>query len=168
MNRLHKQIIALLFILIAAVPLFFSMKFIVQEGLLHQAVEKKMKLVKLQTITIAKKDIVWVKAGKEILLENKFFDVKHYHTIDGMVALTGYFDTEEDELISSYKKQTEKNNRNNPFNNSVVKFLFSTDYTCYKELLLEKNWHLVSTAWPVFEEKLLQHTKQPLIQPPNI
>lgn len=168
MNRLHKQIIALLFLLIAAVPLFFSMKFIVQEGLLHQAVEKKMKSVELQTITIAKKDIVWIKAGKEILLDDKFFDVKQFHIKDEMVTLTGYFDTEEDELVSSYKKQTEKNNRNNPFNNSVVKFLFSTDYTSYKELLLEKHWQLVSAAWPVFEEKLLQHTKQPLIQPPNI
>lgn len=168
MKHLHKQIIALLLLLVAAVPLFFSLKFVVQEELIQQSVEEKMKLKTLQTITVAKAEIVWVKAGKEILLDEKFFDVKQFQIKDGMVTLTGYFDTEEDDLVSSYKKQTEKNNQDNPFNNSVIKFLFSTDYTSYKELLLEKHWQLVSIAWPLFEEKLSLHTKQPLIQPPNI
>jgi len=155
MYKLHKQIIAFIFLLIVTVPLLFSIKFIIKESLLHKAVEEKMKSVHLQTIHIAKKDLVWIRAGKEILVNDKFFDVKKYHTKEGMVILTGYFDEEETMIISIHKKNTEKDNQDNPISKSAFKFLFSTDLKSHIEIIHERNWKLIAKHWFVFDERLL-------------
>lgn len=168
MYRLHKQIIAFLFLLIVAVPLFVSLKFILEESLIQQAVEEKMNTVELQSVTVSKADIVWIRAGKEILVGNKIFDVKDFKTKDGVVTLTGYFDTEETALLSAYKNYTEKNNQDNPLSKSAFKFLFSTDYYSHKEIIPERNWQLVSATWPVFDEKLPLFPDLSFTQPPKL
>lgn len=168
MYRLHKQITAFLFLLIVAVPLFVSLKFIVEESLIKQAVEEKMNTFALQSITISKTDIVWIKAGKEILVDDKYFDVKNYQTENGVVTLTGYFDREETDLFSAFKNYTEKNNQDNPLSKSAFKFLFSTDYNSHKEIIPERNWQLVSDTWLSFDERLPQFPALAFTQPPQL
>lgn len=168
MYLLHKQIIAFLFLLIVAVPLFVSLKFIVEESLIQQAVEEKMNTVVLQSVTVSKADIIWIRAGKEILVDDKIFDVKDYETKDEVVTLTGYFDREETALLSAYKNYTEKNNQDNPLSKSTFKFLFSTDYHSHKEIIAERNWQLVLATWPVFDERLPLFPDLTFTQPPKL
>jgi len=52
----------------------------------------------LQTLRLNTKEVKWIKNNKEILVDGKYFDVKHAEIEGSMTVFAGFFDTEEDEL----------------------------------------------------------------------
>ncbi len=167
MHGVRKKFIAFTFLLIVAVPLFLSLKFIVEEHLIQQQVEEKMNALTLQSITITKADIIWIRAEKEVLVDDKIFDVNDYKIEDGLVTLTGYFDTEETALVNEFKDYTEKDNDDNPLTKSAFKFLFSTAYNSHSVIIAERNWHLISHSYNHFEEMLPTVAGSSFTQPPK-
>ena len=167
MHGVRKKIIAFTFLLIVAVPLFLSLKFIIEEHLIQQEVEEKMNTVTLQSITIAKADIIWIRAEKEVFFDDKIFDVKKFETKDGIVTLSGYFDTEETILLNEFQDYTEKNSEDNPLSKSAFKFLFSTEYNSHSLIIAERNWHLISHSYYSFDEQLPTPPGSNFIQPPK-
>lgn len=73
-----KKITALLFALIGFAPLLF----IIFAGIKQQKIRRNMELGlenrMLQTITLARQDVYWVKEGKEVLINGRMFDVKNF------------------------------------------------------------------------------------------
>jgi hypothetical protein len=168
MPDVQNRMIAFLFLLIVAVPLLLSAKFILEENLIQQEVEEKMSTAVLQSINIAKADIVWVRNGKEILVGDKYFDVRHFEMNGEMVTLSGYFDSEETELVSAFKKYTDDNNRDNPLSKSAFNFLFPAVYNSFTQIFYGSNWHSISNNYYSFSEMLPAAPSLSFILPPKI
>jgi hypothetical protein len=168
MGHLQKKIVAFVFLLIMAVPVFISVNFILQENMIQEEVDEKMNTVTLQSITVAKVDIVWLRAGKEILLGDRLFDVKNVETKNDSLILTGYFDTEETELLAGFKKYTESNNNDSPLSKSIFKFLFSPVFNHHYELVYEAGWLAVSNQYHLFSETLPPPPSLSFTHPPQL
>ena len=65
----------------------------------------------LHTVVLQSDKIQWIRAGEEIELNDRMFDIKdiNYHS-DGTVTITGLFDEEETALIKQLKKDQDWNN----------------------------------------------------------
>jgi hypothetical protein len=167
MGPLQRKIVACMFLLMMAVPVFLSLKFILEESLILLEVDEKMETETLHSISIAKADVIWIRAGKEVLVNDEFFDVKRTELRNDSLILTGYFDTEETELLGSFKKYTERNN-NGPFGKSLFKFLFSPFFHSRDEIIHETGWLSVSNQYPLFSETLPASPCLPFIHPPQV
>jgi hypothetical protein len=168
MYRLQTKLIAFTFLLIVSVPVFLSVKFILKEILIEQEVEEKMKSEVLQTVRIAKTAINWVKPGKEILLDNKLFDVKYFESTNDIVTLTGFFDNEETELMSELNKYAEGNDKENPFSELAFKFQFSPLYNSHAEMSCATTWHCVSNQYHSFVSTLPVAPSSSFTHPPKL
>ena len=74
--------------------------------------EKSMKIEKLHRSVLPLQDVIWVKAGKEILLEGRMFDIEKYSISGSEMTVYGLFDKKENKLNShfyGYKKHTAGN-----------------------------------------------------------
>jgi len=167
MRPLQKRIIALLCLLIVAIPVLLSLKFIVQESMIMQEVDEKLNTEALQSVTVAKKDIIWVKADREILLGDELFDIKYNESKNDSIIFTGFFDSKETELLAGFKKYTESNNNDNPLSDFTFKFLFSPVFNNYHTIVYETGWVNVSSHYPLFTETLPAAPSRTFIQPPR-
>ncbi len=74
---------------------------------MKEELESKM----LHSITLNSNAIHWVKKGKEIVVDGRYFDVKSIvYTINGTAIVTGLFDEEETALVQELQKNQKKNN----------------------------------------------------------
>ncbi|MGB4842990.1 MAG: hypothetical protein WBP16_00850 [Ferruginibacter sp.] len=168
MLQLRNKIIAFAFLLIVAVPVFLSLKFILEQSLIQQEVEEKMEKEALISVSIPAAELVWVKKGKEILLDGKFFDVKSMTAENGQITLIGYFDEKETELVEKYKNTTDKNSSNNPLSQLALKFLLTPVFNSHSETAYEAGWKTVSTLYYSFDTILPESPSLALIQPPQL
>ena len=168
MGALQKKIVAFMFLLIVAIPLCLSIKFILEESLILMEVDEKMETVALQTIAVAKTDIVWMKKDKEIRVGDQLFDIKHTATRNDTLILTGYFDTEETVLLSEFKRYTDSNNNDNPLSKSAFKFLFSPVFNSHYEIVYGAGWLAVSNQYRSFSEMLPAPPCHAIVHPPQL
>lgn len=168
MHRFRAKIIAFTFILIMSVPVLLSLTFVLRQIVIQQEVEKKMKSGVLQTISISKAGINWVKPGKEILLDNRLFDVKHFESGNEMVTLTGFFDDEETELITDLKKYADSTHQKSPLGETVFKFHFPTLYNSYADIHCITSWQFISNQYHSFSSRLPLAPSLNFTRPPKL
>jgi len=168
MYSLTKKIIAFVFLLTVSVPVCLSVKFILEQALIEEEADEKMNTVVLQKVSIAKADIVWIKAGKEILLDGKLFDIKYTESNNDIVTFTGFFDTEETEVVEKFKKYTEANDRKNPLSKMAFKFLFCPMYMSPVEVVYGSAWHNIKNQYYSFDEMLPPAPGYTFIHPPQL
>lgn len=74
-----------------------------------------MEQAELHTIILANNEIQWAKAGKEIWVDGKMFDIKSIEHKNGITIFKGLFDEEEtllkDNLRSNWEKNQAKQNQ---------------------------------------------------------
>lgn len=168
MYSLTKKIIAFVFILIMSIPVCLSVNFILEQALIEEESEEKMNSVVLQKVSIAKADIVWVKRGKEILVNDQLFDIKYAESKNDIITFTGYFDNEETEVVKKFKTYTETNNRDNPLSKMAFKFLFSPVYCNHAEIVFAPNWQQLKNQYHSFDEMLPPIPGSAFIHPPQL
>lgn len=167
MHSLQKKTVAFLCLLIVAVPVLLSLKFILEQRIIMQEAEEKLHTEVLQSITVAKVDIVWVKVGKEILLGDELFDIKYTESKADSLIFTGFFDTQETALLAGFKKYTESNNSDNPLSDFTFKCIFSPVFNNYHKIVYETEWVTISNPYALFSEILPVAPCQQFIQPPR-
>ncbi len=112
-------------LLLVAAPFIFFVFFFVQRKVVQHRMIEKLEQASLQTISINKVDIVWVKENKEALINGKLFDVKSYSISNNKIILSGLFDEDEDELRKDYANIFYSNkNESIPANEFVLKCMF--------------------------------------------
>ena len=73
--------------------------------------KRQLEINMLHTITLAKKDVHWLKDGKEILINGRMFDVKSFLPAnDGKIIFSGLFDDDETELVNKVKENQQNDN----------------------------------------------------------
>ena len=68
----------------------------------------------LHTVTLAEKNVQWIKERKEILINGRMFDIKRSeHKDNGKIIFTGLYDDDETLLVNQAKKnqQNDSNTR---------------------------------------------------------
>lgn len=104
----RKKISAAVLILLLAIPLLYSVVFTVQQKLWQISSRLKFDTEIVQTLSLSKADIHWVKKNKEALIDGKYFDVKSHRISGNRILLTGYFDHKEDKLVRIFQKIFQK------------------------------------------------------------
>lgn len=85
--------------------------------------KEKMESEQLHTIVLADKEIQWAKAGKEIWIDGKMFDIKSVESKDGITTFKGLFDNEETLLKKNLEENWKKTKTNQ---NQLFTQLFQT------------------------------------------
>lgn len=84
-----------------------------QQAIRHSMKERLEKQL-LQTIVVGENDIHWIKAEKEIWLNNRMFDIKSFCHKNGQYLVTGLYDDVETLLVKQVQKnQQQENNSSN-------------------------------------------------------
>lgn len=89
-------------LMLIAAPFIFFICFFVQQKVMQHRMLEKLEQASLQTISINKADIIWVKENREALIEGKLFDVKSFSINSNTIILTGLYDKDEDTLKKDY------------------------------------------------------------------
>jgi hypothetical protein len=168
MYRGKKMITAFALLLLLTIPLCLSVVFIVKQKVLQLNIQARFGKELIQTITVQKKNLTWVKKGKEIIVEGKYFDVMYYKTAGDQVVLTGFYDNKEDNLVKEIKKLIrQKKATNSSANQLAINFLFP--FICFSqtESTYNSTWHFISSQYHSFDEPLPAAPVATLIHPPK-
>ena len=164
-----KIITALGLILLLTIPICLSVVFIVKQKVLQTNIQSRFGKELIQTITVTKKNIVWVKKEKEIIIEGKYFDVMYYNISGDDVVLTGFYDNKEDKLVKEIKKLIrQKKATNSSANQLAINFLFSILYFSQTEITYNSTWHSISNQYHLFDERLAAAPIAALLHPPQL
>ncbi len=148
-----KKILAFVMLTLIAAPFIFFVCFLLQQKVQQHHMLEKLENASLQSISINKADIIWVKENKEVLIEGKLFDIKSYAILNDKIILTGLFDKDEDAIKKNYADKLQSNkNESLPTNELILKCMFCCaindfdveDGTCTFNNLLLKNYFLLS------------------------
>jgi hypothetical protein len=168
MYPFKKILTPFLFLLLLGIPVIFSMTLLIKQQIIHYQIDERMHEEILQTITLSSKTIIWIKPGKEVLVNGKLFDVKTIKTQGAGITLTGYFDDKEDILVDQIVKLTgHKNQSGSPVNQPVIKFLFFPVFVSPQKLKFETaNWETVSKQYGYINEIISIAPKISVFHPP--
>lgn len=168
MNPGQKIITALALMLLLAIPICLSVLFLVKQKVLQSTIQARFGKELIQTITISKKNLTWVKKEKEIIVEGKYFDVMNYTTSGDDVVLTGFYDNKEDKLVKEIKKLIrQKKATNSSANQLVINFLSPIIYFNQTEITYNPTWQFISSQYHLFDERLTAAPIAVLLHPPN-
>jgi hypothetical protein len=164
-----KRITALALILLLTIPLCLSVVFIVKQKVLQLNIQARFGKELIQTITVQKKNLTWVKKGKEIIVEGKYFDVMNYTTSGDVVVLTGFYDNKEDNLVKEIKKLIrQKKATNSSASQLAIIFLSPIINFSQTEITCNSTWHFISSQYHSFDEMLPPEPSLSFTQPPKL
>ena len=138
-----------------------------QHQIRHRMMER-LEQEMLHTITLAEKDIQWVKEGKEILISGRMFDIKNIqYNADKTIMFTGLFDDDETALVKAVR--TSQENDNNNTGKLLVKLLqltTSTPNNLFTDIILPPLF--INNFYPVLEQRLPAEYFGILSPPPRV
>lgn len=119
---LRTKILSVLFLLIFAVPMLCTVAYLAAVKINTHEMQEKLEKSSLQKVSVNPNELVWVKKGKEVLINGKLFDVKSAEIINGKTQLTGLFDTTEDEIVKKISAlESSKNDASSPVYSMLIK-----------------------------------------------
>ena len=126
----QKKTTAGILALLVALPLLFSVFFLVKQNTIRVAAKDQLNTTSLQTVTIPLSELHWLNNEKELLITGKLFDVKSYTITNNTVTLTGLYDNKEDELVGQLTTLVDhKNGSESAISNIIFKYLFFPVFT---------------------------------------
>jgi hypothetical protein len=111
-----KKSTGIFFLLPGCTPWLLILVFCIkQQSIRHEMKEKLEQAIPLHSVTIADKEVVWVKKGKEIRVNGKMFDIKTAKSGNGFTTFTGLYDEDETllkkQLAESWQKKSSGENK---------------------------------------------------------
>jgi hypothetical protein len=105
MTVLPKKLLTVALLLIVAVPVFFSVAFVIKQKLIQHQMQERLEQASLQNISVPLSELNWVKKDREALINGQLFDVKSFSISGNTITLKGLFDDGEDYLIAKLKNE---------------------------------------------------------------
>ena len=166
-KRSYKKIVAGWLFLLAGIPLFFTMLFLVKQLLIQHQMFEKMEQGYVSTYRFSTGDLHWIKEGKELLIKGKLFDVKACTTASDSTSVTGLFDEEEELLKTTFLQIANSTNEQpTPLQLLLLKSFFSPAFTISSNQILNLQYILISDRiLPVGKETIVS-IYYPIITPP--
>ena len=99
-----RHIVALIFILIIALPCISMMSLMIKQQWHSAHSEERMEEEELVKIQVPSEDLVWQEEGREVTIKGKFFDLASWKLENGIYHLTGVFDDDETEMAEQQEE----------------------------------------------------------------
>jgi hypothetical protein len=150
---------------LAALPFLSAFLFQLRETSIKQHMRKELKEKTLQTVVVCENDFHWLEPGREILVQNRAFDVSSYKYENGNYIFTGLFDDEETILLSQLqKKQEEENTAGNKALVQLLDLFPASQESVDTELLLLT---AILKQYPNFDSRLSSKYESIITPPPK-
>lgn len=104
---------AVLALLAILVPVWYALDFVAERAMHRMEMYESMESAQLQTIVLDSASIVWKKEGRELLVNNEYFDVASIRYEHGKATISGVFDERETDMHEAFAKAQQQNNDNN-------------------------------------------------------
>jgi hypothetical protein len=165
-----KKILAFALLLIVAAPIFFFVGFLAKEKAIQHEMKEKLENSLLQTITVNKQDFRWVKKNREIIIEGRLFDVKHYRINKNEVTFTGLYDEAESRLKKDIAALVNEEERiPGLLEQLLFEFIFSGAIKKSSTTLhLAFDTNKMKATYYSYSEAAVMQTIQVVTPPPNI
>lgn len=155
-------------VLLLAIPLLFSIGFLLKQRFVQMDMQEKLENSSLQTITIPIDQLVWVIPDKEIMIDGKLFDIHSMDRAGKSLIFTGLFDKDEDrikqQLMTILSKQ---DNDNKTRENSLLLLLFSTFYSNEEVVPLPHYQDKTDRKFLSYSERIPSPPFNSLLRPPR-
>lgn len=156
-------------LLLVAVPLFFSISFIIKQKTIQADMKQQLKTALLQTVVVPARDVKWIKKGKEILVNGQMFDVKTSVKSGENIVFTGLYDKDEQKLHKNLKGfMHSKNKQSAPLNELLAKFFSTTVTITAINYNTAADWKRIVSKYYYHPEKIPFAYGISIYQPPRI
>lgn len=109
MKKIIRPLASLLFAILGFTPVLLVLLFSLRQHTIRYRMKEKLESSFLQTITLKNDAIQWVKAGKEIWVNGKMFDIKSKEKKGEKTIFKGLYDDDETLLKTNLRESWEKN-----------------------------------------------------------
>jgi len=168
MCRLIKNIIALFFLLVLAMPITIAVTGIMRQFNLHKKIEARFKTEIIQTITIVKSKINWTKKDKEVLIDGKYFDVKSFIIEEDKIVLTGFYDHREDILAKHIRKLVQSNSETeSPVSQQFLKYFLFPAFINQPNAYFLHRFEVISVRHNLYSEDISEIFLSNISPPPK-
>lgn len=167
-KKTYKKIVAGWMLLLIAIPLFFTILFLVKQHLVQHQMFEKMEQGFVSTYRFSTGDLHWIKEGKELLIKGKLFDVQACTIASDSTTFTGLFDEEEELLKTNFLQiVNSKNEQPTPLQLLLLKSIFSPAFTQSPDYTLVSLQFIFvgGNILPVGEETIIS-MYYPIVTPP--
>lgn len=166
MTVLPKKILSIALLLIVAVPLFFSVVYVVQQKQIQNQMKEKLEQTSLQRITVPLTELTWTKQDKEAIINGKLFDVKEISISGNTITLKGLFDDAEDHLLAKMKDMVQ-HKENAGTMSDQVKCIFLPLYSETASFSLQSNWKIVNVQFDSYKSYITEGHYTAVTPPPK-
>jgi len=153
---------------ISLMPVLVAAWYCTSQAIIYHQMETALEQEHLETIILTTADIIWLKAGKEILLGNQPFDVKKAHRIADKTIITGLYDYKEKALKEKPGKLDSDDMQHNRQVKITMQLLLFTpaqgiyftrlisslnkniSFVCFKEHFRQNDYSLLTVPPPRF------------------
>jgi surface polysaccharide O-acyltransferase-like enzyme len=164
-----KKITGIFLLLLVAVPLFFSIGFILKQRNIQAEMKQQLKTALLQTIIVSARDVKWIKKDKEILVYGQMFDVKTSVRSGDNIVFTGLYDKDEQKLHENLKGfMHSKNKQSAPLNELLAKFFSTTVTITAIDYNTAVDWKHIVAKYYYHPEKIPFAYGISIYQPPRV
>lgn len=156
-------------LVLLAAPLLFVAGISIKQKIVQEKMQEKLEKSLLQTVSIRNESIVWVKEGKEILINGKLFDVKSASLTGNHTVFTGLYDEDEDALKEKLNRLALQNkDDNNSSGQSLLDFLFFPVFTQEKNTAITFSWNTLDNKFHCYTELIPEEPSSSLLLPPKL
>ena len=160
------NIVKLILLLLVATPAVTAIIFQLHQQAIRHNMKERLEKQLLHTIVVAENDIHWLKAEKEIWLNNRMFDIKSSCHKNGQYLLTGLYDDDETLLVKQLqKKQQQENNSDNKILLQLLQ-LFPVSYEIPADEFLV--FLVISRQFPENNFLICSHYLSIITPPPQV
>jgi len=164
-----KKIITFILLLAVAAPLLFSSGFLINKEWLQYKANERLQQGQLLNITTDISNITWIKKDKEVIVNNKLFDVKSAAIHGNEITLTGFFDEDEDKLNKSIKDLLKQNDEGSCMEDDQLTEFFSFPINTHSvDFNVNTDWQYIARLYGKFAENIPNSPRLPYILPPKL
>lgn len=126
MKQIFKYLSVVTMLSIIAIPFLVAIGFVVKQQIIAHKMFEKLEQSAEKTYQYTLQEISWIKEGKELMIQGKMFDVKHFKIKENSIEITGLFDEEEDALQQQFLLLSQsKKNTPTPLQTLIIISIFS-------------------------------------------
>lgn len=112
-------------LVLAAMPLVYILFARVHQQSIRHMMKERLESQILQTVVLPEEEILWVKDGKEILVNGRMFDIRSAYLQNGEYVFTGLYDDDETQLLKQLQNNQQKSNSEDQLLVHLFQFLQS-------------------------------------------
>lgn len=149
-------------------PLLFSATFLILQYRAKQRMQEELASRHMQTVTVPLDKLHWLEEGKELLIDNKLFDVKSMVINGDRAELSGLFDITEQALYNQLNNFTLA--EEDETSGNTTESCFSVSFGCDKHFFPDLSYLVTASLAGMFNHisiPLSTRSIAVLTPPPN-